>query len=452
MKIDKKLLSAGVALALPIAFQNLLVSCANIVDTAMVINLGNSATSAVGVAGRYSFLLNVMTFGICSGCSALISQYWGARQNIKIKYSYGTALMLCAALGVLFTLFLALFPTLGMKVFTDEPEVISAGAEYLRIYAYSAIFNVFTQVTCAALRATERVYIPLIASGAGVAANLVLNYMLIYGKFGAPALGIAGAAAATFCSTILQAVIVLLAVIFGKTAISGRVGELFAFDRAFLKKYLQISLPVLFNETMWAIGTNIYVMVLARQGTENHSGYTVYETAQQLFFVFFVGICHACAILVGKSVGAGKHEEAYTIAKKFLILTPLAGAVIGALLILVRDPLLSLLPIETEGAREVASQLLLFFGFWLGIRNIPYTSICGIFRAGGDTKTGFFLDIGGLFLCGIPVVIILGLFVKIPFIPLVMCMYFAEDIPKGILCIRHFLSRKWIRQITTDEQ
>ena len=87
-----------------------------------------------------------------------------------------------------------------------------------------------------------------------------------------------------------------------------------------------------------------------------------------------------------------------------------------------------------------------------GIRNIPYTSICGIFRAGGDTKTGFFLDIGGLFLCGIPVVIILGLFVKIPFIPLVMCMYFAEDIPKGILCIRHFLSRKWIRQITTDEQ
>ena len=289
----------------------------------MVINLGNSATSAVGVAGGYSFLLNVMTFGICSGCSALISQYWGARQNIKIKYSYGTALMLCAALGVLFTLFLALFPTLGMKVFTDEPEVISAGAEYLRIYAYSAIFNVFTQVTCAALRATERVYIPLIASGAGVAANLVLNYMLIYGKFGAPALGIAGAAVATFCSTILQAVIVLLAVIFGKTAISGRVGELFAFDRAFLKKYLQISLPVLFNETMWAIGTNIYVMVLARQGTENHSGYT-YTRRRAAFLRLFPSHLPLPRILVGKR-SCGKHEEAYQSPKKLLILTPLAG-------------------------------------------------------------------------------------------------------------------------------
>ena len=444
MKIDKKLLSAGVALALPIAFQNLLVSCANIVDTAMVINLGNSATSAVGVAGRYSFLLNVMTFGICSGCSALISQYWGARQNIKIKYSYGTALMLCAALGVLFTLFWR-FPTARYEGIHGRPEVISP-ARYLASTLISDIQRV-TAGDVRALRATERVYYRLLPP-AGRGGKPVLKLYADIRKFGAPALGIAGAPCT--CSTILQAVIVLLAVIFGKTAISGRVGELFAFDRAFLKKYLQISLPVLFNETMWAIGTNIYVMVLARQGTENHSGYTVYETAQQLFFVFFVGICHACAILVGKSVGAGKHEEAYTIAKKFLILTPLAGAVIGALLILVRDPLLSLLPIETEGAREVASQLLLFFGFWLGIRNIPYTSICGIFRAGGDTKTGFFLDIGGLFLCGIPVVIILGLFVKIPFIPLVMCMYFAEDIPKGILCIRHFLAGKWIRQITTE--
>lgn len=448
-KEGESFLRTAASLAIPVALQNLLTSCATLIDTAMVVGLGNASTSAMGVAARFSFLLNVVCFGFASGCAALLSQYWGAKDIRNIRRSAGLALSFAMGFGIIYTILLAAIPTTLMHIFTNDAATIPLGAEYLRIFSIAVPFLIFSQVMCAALRAVECVHLPLISSAVSVVANTFLNYCLIYGNFGFPALGLRGAAIGSVVGCILQATVVLLAILLAKTPYRGKLSEFLTFPKGFCRKYFATAAPVLLNETLWAIGSNIYVMVFARQGQENHSGYTIYENIQQIFFVFFVGICSACSIMVGKKVGQGRHSEAYRDARRFAVLTPIMGVVLGGLLILLRDPILSLFPIETEGARAVASGCLLFYGFWISFRMIPYTLICGIFRAGGDTKTGCILEIFGMYCTGIPAVLIVGLLIKPSnFVFLVATMFIAEDTVKGLLCVRHFRSGKWIKQIT----
>ena len=335
-----------------------------------------------------------------------------------------------------------------IKVFSDEQAVIETASQYMKIVAFMGIFSAFNQITCTALRATERVNPPLFTSIAAVCVNTVLNYILIYGKLGMPAMGIRGAALATLISAIVQSVLLLIVLRSSKEIFNDPIKDFFKLNSKFIKRFSLVCLPVVFNEAMWAIGTNIYSMVFARQGSEAYAGYTIFSSIEQIAFVFFVGLCHACSIMTGKTIGEGNENEAYKLAKKFVIMTPIVGVITGSILASVREPLLSLLEIETQGAFELASKLIFIYCLWLPIRNLPYTLIVGTFRAGGDTKAGIFYDCISLYSLSVPVVIILGLIVKVDFIYLIIAMYLCEDIPKTIMSLLRFRSKKWIRNLT----
>lgn len=435
-------------LALPIATQQLLVSCAQLVDTAMVTSLGNVVVSSVGVSSRWIFLMNLFYFGISSGSAALISQFWGAKEKKNIQKSYGIALIFSVAVAVIFTAAMFFFPQYLIRVFTSEQAVIDTSVQYMRIVAFMSIFSAFNQITCTALRATEKVNPPLITSLAGVALNTLLNYALIYGKFGLPSLGIRGAAIATLTSTVFQSLLLIVVLRSSKQVFNAPLKQFFTLDKAFFRRFSMVCLPVVYNEAAWAIGTNIYSMVFARQGSEAYAGYTVFSSIEQIAFIFFVGICHACSIMTGKTIGEGDENGAYKIAKKFVIMTPIIGIITGTALAFAREPLLSLLHIETQGAFDIASRLILLYCLWLPVRNIPYTLIVGTFRAGGDTKIGIYLDCISLYLLSVPVVAILGLIVKVDFIYLIAAMYLCEDIPKTTLSLIRFKSKKWIKNLT----
>ena len=163
-KIDFAFYRSALALAIPIAMQNLLTSCATLIDTAMVVSLGNAETSAMGLAARFSFLLNVICFGFSSGCAALLSQYWGAKDEAGVRRSAGFAMTISLSFAAIYTAALALFPELLVGLFSDEEPIIALGAQYLRTYALAVPFLVFSQVMCVALRAVENVRIPLLSS------------------------------------------------------------------------------------------------------------------------------------------------------------------------------------------------------------------------------------------------------------------------------------------------
>lgn len=448
-KWDLSFWRSALALALPIAFQNLLTSSATLIDTAMVVGLGNAATSAMGVATRFSFLLNVTCFGFASGCAALLSQFFGARDRDNTRRTLGMALLLSLSFGLIYAAALLLFPAQLVGLFNNDPLILPLAVSYLRIFALGVPFVVFAQIMCFSLRAVECVKLPLLSAAVAVAVNTFLNYCLIFGQFGLPRMELRGAALASVIGCAVQAVVIFVGVLLTKNPFRGSLTGLFRFDRPFARKYWRISAPALFNEVMWAVGTNVYVMVFARQGIENHSGYTLYENVQQLFFVFFVGICGACSVMVGTRIGRTDREGGYLAARRFAIMTPIVGLVLGGILILIRHPLLSLFPVETQGAYDVAAACLLFYGCWLAIRMIPYTLICGIFRAGGDTRIGCVYEMIGLYLCGIPLVLFVGLvWQPAEFVFLVIAMFLGEDVCKGILCVRHFRSRRWIHCLT----
>ena len=435
-------------LAFPIALQQLLVSCAQLVDTAMVTKLGNVVVSSVGVSSRWIFLMNLFYFGISSGSADMISQFWGAKEKENIKKSYGTALVFGVAVAIIFNFLMFFFPEALIKVFSNEQPVIETASQYMKIVAFMGFFSAFNQVTCTALRATERVNPPLLTSFASVVINTALNYILINGKLGFPAMGIRGAAFATLISTLMQSVMLLFVLRTSKQIFNDPLKDFFNLSSAFIRRFSLVCLPVVFNEAIWAVGTNIYSMVFARQGSEAYAGYTIFSSIEQIGFVFFVGICHACSIMTGKTIGERDEKGAYNLAKKFVVMTPLTGLVTGILLMIIRNPLLSLLDIETQAAFDIASKLILFYCLCLPFRNIPYTLIVGTFRAGGDTKIGILYDCLSLYLFGVPAVVILGLFVKVDFVWLIAAMYICEDVPKILMSIYRFQSKKWIKNLT----
>ncbi|MEE1139456.1 MAG: MATE family efflux transporter [Acutalibacteraceae bacterium] len=439
-----------VRLALPIALQQLLVSCAQLVDTAMVTGLGNVVVSSVGVSSRWIFLMNLFYFGISSGTAAMIAQFWGAKEKDNIRKSYGIALIFGAVVAVIFTAAMFFFPAQLTRIFTSEKAVIDTAPQYMRIAAFMAPFAAFNQVTCVALRSTERVNPPLYTSIISVSLNTCLNYILINGKLGLPAMGIKGAAIATLTSTAVQAILLFAVIRTSKDIYNAKFSEFFNLTKSFFRRFSVVCLPVVLNEVAWAAGTNIYSMVFARQGSEAYAGYTIFSSIEQIAFVFFVGICHACSIMTGKTIGEGNESSAYKLAKKFVVMTPLIGVATGAVLALSRNSILSLLNIETQAAFDLASSLILIYCMWLPFRNIPYTLIVGTFRAGGDTKIGIVYDLVSLYFIGAPVVVYLGLVAKVDFIYLLIAMYLCEDIPKILLSLHRFRSKKWIRNLTTQ--
>ncbi len=438
------------SLAIPIALQQLLTSCAQLVDTAMTVGLGNVSTAAIGVAGRWGFLLNLALFGISSGVAQQLRRSSGHKRQTEhppqLRHRAHTR-----ACRALYTVLVLAIPEQMMRVFTSEEEVIAAGVQYLQAVAPYGIFVAISLVTSTVMRSTEDVHTPLVCSIASVATNTVLNYILIYGKLGFPALKLRGAAIATAIAMVVQAVLLFVIGNAKKNIIHAPIGEFFKKDIEFFKKFLRVCVPIMLNELLWGVGTNVYAMVYARQGSENYAAYTIFSSIEQIAFVFFVGICHACSIMTGKAVGAGKVDEAYSMGKRFIKLVPLLGVLTGVARIFLRNPLLRILPIETEGARQMTSTLLLIYSLWIGVRNISYVCVVGIFRAGGDTKIGMFLDIGALFLFSIPIVTTLGFLTDVPFYVLIIAMYIAEDTPKSLLCLIRFKSRKWIKQLTAAD-
>ncbi|MGI5877219.1 MAG: MATE family efflux transporter [Christensenellales bacterium] len=448
----KRFLSTMLRLAFPIAMQNLLIASMHIIDTAMVVGLGNVNTAAIGVASRWVFLINLFFFGFCSGGSAFISQYWGVRDLAGIRRTYGLAVANTLVLGLIYTLAAMLAPGAMIRLYTGEAAVVEAGVRYLRTAAPGALATAYVTVTAATLRATERVWLPFATSAFAVLLNTLLNWCLIYGHMGFPALGVTGAALATVIAMYVHAALLMALSRRGRDIVVAPFSALIDWSRAFVARFYRIALPVVFNEALWAVGTNIYSMVLARQGSENYAAYTVYSSIEQLAFVLFIGLCSACAIMVGKAIGAGQIELGWRWSKRFLMIIPAVAVVIGSLLILLRWPVVRLLNIETAYTEAMTARLLLIYGLWMTVRMIPYITIVGIFRAGGDTWTGFLIDSVNVFALGVPVTCVLGLVLSVPFHYLVLAMYVTEDSLKCVMCLKHFMSRKWIRRLTAGAE
>ena len=446
----QNLLKNVIRLALPISLQQMLAASFHLVDTAMVVRLGTTPTAALGVSGRWFFLINLTFFGFASGMSVMVSQYWGMHDIKNIRKSFGMGLINAMAVGLIMTFLIFLFTPQFLSVFTNDRLVISEGVKYLKIACWTFLPMSISFIFSYLLRSTEVVILPLITTVISVIANTALNYVLIFGKLGFPELGIRGAAIATLMSATLQMLLIVSISYIKKNVAAAKFRELFGLGRDFVKKYYVLALPVLANEVLWALGVSVYNMVFGRMGSDNYAAFTIYGSIEQLMFTFFIGICSACAVIVGKMVGRGEAQQAYATAKKFMIYGTMFAFAMGVAVIFVRNPIISLLSVPDPQTAAMVSRLLLIYAFAIPLYILPFIAIVGIFRSGGDTKRGLIYDVINVWFIGVPIVGIAGLVLKLQF-EWVFGLMWTEHIVKTIMCLFYFRSRKWIRRLTVSE-
>lgn len=448
IKANNQLVKQTMRLALPIALQQLLTASLHLVDTAMVVSLGDISTAAIGAAGRWFFLIHLFFFGFGSGMSVIISQFWGIKDTKTIGKAFGLGTVNTMITGLLFTTVAVCFPEFMIGVFSNEAAVIAEGAKYIQIAALAFIPLAISMTFGYLMRSTEQVMMPLIISFVSVGSNTFLNYLLIYGKFGFSPLGIRGAAYATMISSTLQCGLYMITSRFhNKLKLSFKIKNLIPKDKDFVRKYYITAMPVLFNEVLWALGMNTYNMVLARQGSSNYAAYTIFEAIEQVAFTFSIGICSACSVILGKMVGKNELEKAFETARKYIYAIIALAVTIGGLLFGLSRPLVSLFNVQNANTASMAMTLLRIHSCMLILTLIPFICIVGIFRAGGDTKTGLFIDMFNVWVIGVPITLICGFVLKLDFQYIFMAMY-SEHVIKVFMSLYHFRSKKWLNRLT----
>ncbi len=450
---DRGFWRVALRLAIPIALQNLLISSFSLVDTLMVGQLGDVALSSVGMAGQWSWLLNIALFGVISGTSMYISQYWGTRDIDGIHRTYGIALVSALLIATVFTLLGVFLPGGIISVFNRETAVIESGSAYLAIAALSYPAVAMSNILSAVLRSTEKVKLPLAVSGITAVANAIINYTLIFGKLGFPAMGVRGAALATVISSWMGPVLILLISLCQHNILIAAPARIFRFTWAQIGIFYRRAAPVILNESLWGLGTLIYNVIFSNMGYEYYAAVTIHKTFENIAFVFFVGLCNACCIMVGKSIGAGKIERAVTDSRRFAMLIPAVSLVAGMFIVLFRTQLVSIFNMGdniSSLTQQTAAIILMIYGLELPMRNIPYIMIVGIFRSGGDTVGGVKLDLFSLWALAIPATFLAAFVLKLPFVAVYAIMYIFEDYVKVALCFKHYFSNRWIKPVTQE--
>jgi Na+-driven multidrug efflux pump len=222
-------------------------------------------------------------------------------------------------------------------------------------------------------------------------------------------------------------------------------------DRAFLARFLRTTGQVVVNEGFWAIGITMYNVVYGRMGDSAVAAMTsIVGTVDQLVFVLGWGIMHASSVIVGRRIGAGRAEEASLYAKRMLLVAVASMAAMGALLLCVRGPIVSLFRYSDE-TRALAMQVLRISSFFLAVRAANAVNIVGILRSGGDTLFSMTLDLSVLWLVGVPLALLAGLALHWA-LPAVYLITQAEECVKTCVGLPRFLSKKWIRNLVNSEQ
>ena len=332
-----------------------------------------------------------------------------------------------------------------MRLYTDKASIQRIGVQYLRIVGFAYVLQIFSMAVSALLRSTQRVQIPLIASAASVATNLLLNWILIYGKLGLPVMGIRGAAlATTIAAAVNLAVLYIMAWRTGFPYLF-HLKNHFSWNQAHVVTFFQKCFPILCNEILIGVGNMIINVTLGRQPESVIAALAVFRTIEGLIIGFFAGFSNAASVLVGTCVGGGQLKTAYERGKRLIYLCSGIIFLVGLILFSVHGTLLHAMSLSGD-SYEAGTFFLGFFvivavirmGNW--IQNDTY-------RASGDAVYGTVLEIVFMYLMLIPCVLLAAFVWKLPYWAIFICCYVDEPI-RYLLMQRHFYSKKWIKPVT----
>ena len=440
-------------LGLPIALQNLMVQITTVADTVMLgmVDKEGSLISACSLANQPFFLLSLVCFGLASGSAVLSSQYWGKGDKDAIRVIISMILKVAVSIAFIFALAAIVFPEAVMGLYSSNPVICAYGADYLRIIGWGYVFFGFGNTLLCAVRSVEIVRISLVVNVVSFVTNISLNWILIFGNLGAPALGIRGAAIATLVARIVEFLMAVIYVMAIDKRLSFRLRHLFLFRRVLAGDLLRHGAPVLVNEVMWALSTSVQAAIIGHvtyTAADPVAANTIAGMVQQLTMVFVLGLGNTAAVLVGKSIGGGNREEALARARTFRLLGVLAGVAVGMLILLLERPIMGLYDLEAE-TMLLASQLIRTVALITFFASISTTMIIGVLRGGGDTRFCLIAEMCSLWLLAMPFAFVSVFFFAWPVPVVLLCMKIDEP-TKAVCCLIRMRGNKWLRSVTRE--
>lgn len=443
---DRKFYSVMLKVALPIAAQSLVFNLLNAVDVLLIGQLGETSIAAVALSNQWTFLMNLFLFGVGSGTAIFTAQFWGRHDVPNLRRAFGVGLVIGLFGSALFAVPALLAPTRVLSIYTNDPEVVALGAPYLQTVALSYVFTALTTVFGITLRTTRHVKLPVGVSVAALTFKTALAYCLIFGYLGLPELGIMGAATATVIARIVECGVLLFLTYRWRLPPALRPRDMAGLNRAFLATFAVTTVPVILNEVIWALGTNVYAGIYARISTESVAAVNISSTIEGVALVPMFGIGNACAIILGNAIGGGEEPLARDYARKFLAISIAVGLGAGVLIFTASRFILGAYNISPEAARSAQGVMtVMSSALWLKAANLLI--IVGILRSGGDTRFSLFADTAPMWLLGIPAALIGAFVLKLPVYLVVLMVVIADELTKFLIATWRVRSGRWLRNV-----
>lgn len=426
--------------ALPITIQLIITSGLSMIDSVMVGKLGVDAIASVGIANKYSQFIIVILQGFASGATIFCAQFWGQKNLFGVKKTIFLVSKLVTLFSVIFAILTILFSSQILSLFSNDPIVINLATPFLRLMAVSYLFTGLSMIFSVALKTIGEVRIPTLVSITTLLINTFLNWLLIYGNWSFPTLGIQGAGIATLVARIIQTTLLFLLLI--------KCGVLKAKQTAIIdnlpKKYFEITLPSIINHITWTLGDLVIFWLFTQTGTLATAAISLIDPLVFIFICIFTGISDASSVMIGNELGAKNKQAALFNAKQFIRLTIVLSLVSCLLIYFISPHILNLYDISTD-LEKLVRHLLIVYIIILPFKNVNYVNNVGILRVGGDTKYVMWLDTIIIWLWAIPIT-----YLSTSFHWSFTVIYFlacSHDIFRALIGVYRTQSKHWLRTI-----
>lgn len=434
-------------LAIPAIMQGVISSSLGLVNSIMLNKTSETVMVVTGLVNQYLIGVTLILSGVAGGCWVFIAQFLGQKNYVNIKKTISLTLIINLLIVLPFVFVSSLFPEFAMKIFTDDPEMLKIGGEYLTIILYSLIPLCITTVFGSVLRALQQIRLTVVASVVSLISNTILNYILIFGKFGFPEMGYRGAAIATLVARTIECIFLL---IFFKKYIKGYfsygIKDIFTkIDKVFAKTFIRTTSHLTINDWLYGMATTIYYIAYSHQGVEALAALNIAGAVQGMTFVVITGYSTAVGVVIGKLIGANKLDLAYTRSDIYLKNSFIMGLICGILLLIISPFMVNLYDLSTV-VESLVYKLIIVYAMFMGVRFVNFLALCAVFRSGGDTRWVMLLELICIWGIAVPCAFI-GVDILHLDMHLVVALVMLEEIVKFVLIIPRFKSKKWIKRI-----
>lgn len=436
------------ALVIPIAFQSLISSLVNMADVVMVGSVSQSALSAVSLAGQITFILMLFYFGISSGVGILAAQYSGKGDTKALERVLGIGCGFSVLVSAIFFLIALLIPENLMQMLTKDYELVTLGASYLRILSVSYLFMSLSQIDLAMLRSMGKAKLSATISSVSLIFDTAITAVAVFVLFpDNPAKAVVGVAFSTMLSRAVE-VLLCLVYSFTKSDVKIRFSRMLHFDRVMLRDFIKYAAPAQSNYLVWGGALATMAAIMGHVSSDMVAANSVVSVVKNLVLVLCSGVAQGGSVLIGKSLGEGRMEDAKRDGVKIVRWAVVFGILAGGLILLVR-PFVPAMAALTDEAQSILNGMLYICSYYCIGKSLNSTVIAGIFFAGGDSKFGFLCDTIVMWGIIIPAGFLSAFVFHLPPVLLYFILCMDEFIKLPIMAI-HYKKYKWLKNITRD--